>query len=474
MPPSSITLQDLSTRWLNESLGVFNEETLELYQLLFDYHIIPGFNNAVEISQAAVEAFTTQKKDDGLSEHTVSTMVKLLRRVLDYGAGLGLCPEPQWKVNLGAPKSKHSTYIITSEEEHRLSSYLTSNLRPMHLCIFLMLTTGISVSEVLNVKWEDVSIKNNYIRVYVSRGPITNRQNKTRKVEIGERQRIYLRKLRGMPEHYICSESGQPPKRAAIEARWRKIADTLLLPDVTLNDLRHSFAVKQLESGKSYDEVSRQLGVDNSRWFRAFYRDLVSADERERLEKAHLDARKERIAPEHINRPSLDEESSEYREKILKRREELRLELESLEGDLAIIRSLRNSDCVQGANRQGLYSFIEKVLGEDKDGKFLVEYLRCNMRVADMPLLATTTPQAIRRRVTHGFQKLSARLEEIYAVEGYDILGMFKSLCDAVIAAAPPVPRRPGPKPKETVENRYKEAMDALGRLSSIELAPLE
>lgn len=261
---------------------------------------------------------------------------------------------------------------------------------------------------------------------------------------------------------------------AAIEARWRKIADTLLLPDVTLNDLRHSFAVKQLESGKSDDEVNRQLGIDNSRWFRAFYRDLVSADERERLEKAHLDARKERIAPEHINRPSIDEESSELRRKIAERREELRLELESLEGDLGINRSLRNSDCVQGANRQGLYNFIEKVLGDDKDGQFLVEYLRCNMRVADMPLLKVTTPQAIRCRVTHGFEKLSLRLSEIYAVEGYDMLGMFNSLCDAVIAAAPPVSRRPGPRPKETVESRYKAAMDALSRLSSIEQAPFE
>lgn len=59
------------------------------------------------------------------------------------------------------------------------------------------------------------------------------------------------------------------------------------------------------------------------------------------------------------------------------------------------------------------------------------------MRVADMPLLKKTTVQAIRRRVTHGFEKLSARLDEIYAVEGYDVLGMFNSLCDAVLSVAP-------------------------------------
>ena len=111
--------------------------------------------------------------------------------------------------------------------------------------------------------------------------------------------------------------------------------------------------------------------------------------------------------------------------------------------------------------------FIEKVLGDDKDGKYLIEYLRCNMRVAEMPLLNETTVQAIRRRVSHGFEKLNARLEEIYAVEGYDILEMFQDLCARIEAIAPsPSHRKTGPKTKDTVESRYKKALEALSRLS--------
>ena len=136
-----------------------------------------------------------------------------------------------------------------------------------------------------------------------------------------------------------------------------------------------------------------------------------------------------------------------------------------MEGDLAIIRALRYSDCVQGANRQGLYSFIEKVLGDDKDGKFLVEYLRCNMRVAEMPLLKVTTVQAIRRRVTHGFEKLNARLDEIYAVEGWEAVPSLQALCGQIEAIAPSTPKRTGPKRKPTLSNQVKEAFEALERL---------
>ena len=114
-----------------------------------------------------------------------------------------------------------------------------------------------------------------------------------------------------------------------------------------------------------------------------------------------------------------------------------------------------------------LYSFIEKVLGDDKDGQFLIEYLRYNMRVAEMPLLKVTTVQAIRRRVTHGFEKLNKRLEEIYAVEGWDILRYYQFLCARILRAAPPAPRRTGPKPKSTPQSDFKKVVEALDRIEA-------
>ena len=45
-----------------------------------------------------------------------------------------------------------------------------------------------------------------------------------------------------------------------------------------------------------------------------------------------------------------------------------------------------------------------------------MEYLRCNMRVADMPSRREVTVQTIRARVARGFEKLGVRLEEIYAL----------------------------------------------------------
>lgn len=133
-----------------------------------------------------------------------------------------------------------------------------------------------------------------------------------------------------------------------------------------LTDLRHTFAVRLLESGLDYGTVSRRLGIENSDSFRHSYRELVSPEQKERLERERFESRKVREAPEHIYKPVADEQSTEYRKKIAARRLELKEELESLEGDLAIIKALHRSDGVQGASRNGLYDLFFKILGDDK------------------------------------------------------------------------------------------------------------
>ena len=84
-----------------------------------------------------------------------------------------------------------------------------------------------------------------------------------------------------------------------------------------------------------------------------------------------------------------------------------------------------------------------------------------------MPLLKVTTVQAIRRRVTHGFEKLNKRLDEIYAVEGWDILRYYQFLCARILRAAPPAPRKTGPKPKPSLQSDFKMAVEALDRIEA-------
>ena len=466
MDKGTPTLGELTPLWLQESLGVINEETHQLYGWFAEQFILPRFGERLSVSEEEALSFIEELKARDLSESAIATILRIVRHVLEYGAALGYCEAPEWGITLGAAKRKRDIVILTPQEERQLSDYLISNPSEKHLCLFLMLTTGITIGEAVALRWKDISIPKSEMRVITERGPVNNRKKTTRKITLGERQKIYLRKMASpLPDAYLNSGTSKSKGPAILNERLRRVLDKLVLPPVSPTCLRHTYAVRCIESGMDYETLSRNLGILNNSGFRNFYKALVSEEQAQRLDRERFENRKVRVAPKHVNKGPRDPESTPYRIKIAERRQELKEELDSLEGDLAIIHTLRNADCVQGVMRQGLYSFIEKVLGDDKDGKYLVEYLRCNMRVADMPLRKVTTWQAIRRRVTHGFEKLNKRLDEIYAVEGYDMLGMFRELCEKIIAVAPPAPAKTGPKPKPTVENEFKKALEAIERI---------
>ena len=461
-------LPQLSTAWLEANAGTFSPGSVSYYRLLLKNHILPAFGERTDISAEEIQAFAETKRAEGTTPRTVSAMVTLLRRILSFGAGRGECPAPDRPEEPRKSRTKAAVVLLSPEQEQRLREYLVANPTPMHLCLFLILTTGMSVNEVLRVKWERVSLQRNYIRIPKAGDGHTGRSSGARKITLGAPQRAYLRKLQAGPACYLASGTEKPRLSTAVAARWRIVEEELGLPVMDSSDLRHNYILRRLEEGASVRELNDELGTTTPSYYKKFYGPYLSPATRQRLEG---EAERNRHAPN--PKPGPEEKDAQELARLQRKRDErkaeLKAEIDALEGDLAIIRSLRYSDCVQGANRQGLYAFIEKVLGDDKDGQYLVEYLRCNMRVADMPLLKETTVQSIRHRVTHGFEKLNRRLDEIYAVEGYDILGLFQALCDAVIAAAPPEPRKPGRKALPTLENRYKEALKALGRIKEKE-----
>lgn len=414
---------------MKENGELFSPETLRLYDGLFCDHIAPYFGERTAVSDREVREFLERKKEEGFSDSTVYIMLRLLRRVLEYGAALGECTAPEWSLETGEPAAKQVAVILSEEQQKRLERFLTENPGPKHLCMFLMLTLGIGVDEVLDLKWADVSFKNNYISVKAA-----GRKSLFRRIPTGEREKIYLRKMASVPDAYLCTGKRKPLLPSGLRSRLGRIVQELLLPPVRLSDLRRTYAVRCLESGVSYRELAARLGVVDVRKLREYYTDLLPQEVLEEREKEYLGSGQAKRQDSNMNSsgrggrksvqglPGADsrQEIDDVRQRIEAKKAELQFTLDNLEFDLGIINSLRNADGVQGQAREGLYRFIEKALGpKDKDGQYLVEYLRSNMRVASMPLRINnvTTVQAIRRRVAHGFEKLCRRIDELNALE---------------------------------------------------------
>ena len=471
---SDTSFIDIAPRWLAATAGNVDPKTIEHYRWLLENYVYPKFGETLDITEGDVRKLLMEKRAEGLSEASVYAIPKLVWRILSYASAEGLCKAPEWNIVMGKPERINPTVILTDDQEQRLLTYLTENPSPKNLGIYLILTTGIGVGEVLALTWADVSFTLKRIRVLMEKESALETRNKIRYIPINERQRIYMKKLASLPTVYVVSGKPKPASRCAFREAFRNVLQELNLPEMPISDLRRTFAVHCLENGMGYEELSKILGQKNGRNFRVIWQDLVSAETRERLEQETLAARKIRQAPEHINNigPDLSPEVVALRQKVEAKKKQLNETLAALEGDMEIIHTLRNNDVPgpgPGRPREGLYNFVEKVLGDDRDGKMLVEYLRCNMRVAAMPSQKDVCVQTIRARVARGFAKLTERLDAIYAVEGYDILDMFHKLTARIQEVALPEPKRPGRKFKPTLENEYKQAMAALDRMSAVQ-----
>ena len=415
-------LYQLALRWEKENGELFSKETLGLYDHFIVTQIEPFFGGRTDIGEDEVRAFMEKLAGEGFSESAIYKMRRLLVRILEYGAAMGECPAPDWDIRIGSPQARKGATILSPVEQARLERFLVENPGPKHLCLFLMLTTGMGAGEVMDLKWEDVQLGAGRIRVRTERGAVSKRKAAYRYVPVDERQKIYLRKLASLPGLYLWTGKSRQMAPTGLRGRLLKVLDELLLPPIRLSDLRHTYAVRALEAGTSYQQLAKALGLQDSREVKKYYEGFLAPDVRAACEKEYTDAFLPKVWPRHIEHLGPDQypEAVEIRKKIDAKKKELQFVLDNLEGDLEIINTLRNADGVQGKAREGFYQFVEKALGPgDKDGQYLVEYLRSNMRVAAMPLRVNniTTVQAIRRRVAHGFAKLCRRLEEMNAEE---------------------------------------------------------
>lgn len=472
MSPSTPTFQAVASRWLSELAGNVDPKTIEHYQWSLENYVYPelGEKALQDVTEEDARNLLEKKRAEGLSEGSVYIIPKLIGRILSYASAEGLCEVPEWSIVMGKPKRMTPPVILTYDQENRLLTYLSENPKPKYVAIYLSLTTGISIGELQKLTWADVSLYQKRIRVLKEAAGTSDARNQFRIIPINERQRIFLKKVASLPTVYVASGKPKPASPYAIRDHFIRVLKALDLPDMPFSDLRRTFAVHCLEGGMGYEKLSKILGQKNTPDFRANFRGLVSPGTRERLEQELLAARKVREAPEHTNciGPDLSPEVVALRQKVEAKKRQLNEALAALDGDLEIIHTLRRSNLAGlGRPREGLYRFIEKVLGDDRDGKMLVEYLRCNMRVADMPSQKDVTVQTIRSRVARGFSKLTERLDAIYAVEGFDILDMFHKLTARIQEIAPPEPVRPGRKHNPTVGNEFKKAMEALDRIGN-------
>lgn len=122
-----------------------------------------------------------------------------------------------------------------------------------------LIYSGCRKTEVLRLKWEQVDLENNVLRIYSS-NDFRTKTGKKRIIPIHSAIRNELEKLPKESEYVFLGLKGEPYNIRFFNKRFKIIVNYLNAPWVRVHDLRHSLASYLAEKGISYTTIAAILG----------------------------------------------------------------------------------------------------------------------------------------------------------------------------------------------------------------------
>ncbi len=245
-----------------------------------------------KISQADIEEYIAMLKNKGMAYSSLARIVASLKKFFIFCKENGIIEEEPIK-DISIPQGQRKLpETMTVEEVIRIleapDSKTIKGMRDKAM-LELMYATGMKVSEIINLKVNDVSLKNELV--------VINSGDKQRFVPIGKSAvdaiLVYLKSGRSrIPyaegfDNLFLNIYGAPLTRQGL---WKIIKHYIEIAginrNITAKTLRHSFALHLLDNGADVQSVSEMMGYNDVSSTRVYF-DVMNNKTKEVYRKAH-------------------------------------------------------------------------------------------------------------------------------------------------------------------------------------------
>jgi integrase len=230
---------------------------------LLRLHVLPRWGQCrlPEIHTEDLQVWLHTQHRSGLSPAYCNHMVTLLGRIYNLAAKWdvpGAEKNPARNINLLEFNNAREIFLNAEETERLIVAVRASKNTQLQYIISLLLLTGMRKRELLDSRWEDVSIERREWWIPMSKS------GKPRKVPLSLSA---IDVLQAVPRFENCPYVVPNPQTLkpyrSISHTWIIARNQAGLPALRLHDLRHSFASALVNSGRSIYEVKTVLGHAN-------------------------------------------------------------------------------------------------------------------------------------------------------------------------------------------------------------------
>jgi integrase len=229
----------------------------ELYRLRI--REVFGNRRLNQITRAQIQSFHTDLLSKGLAHATCDHHVKLMKHALNLAIDWSLFPGPNPAVRVPLfNKANNVEHYMDDEQLGRLLTVLrTDENRTVCRVALFLLSTGARLNEALSAKWNEVDVPNRVWRI----AALNSKSKKVRSVPLNDSAIAVLNELDTKQEFehlFVNRQTGLP--YTTVMKVWTRLRKAAGLPQLRIHDLRHQFASRLVNAGRSLYEVQQILG----------------------------------------------------------------------------------------------------------------------------------------------------------------------------------------------------------------------
>ena len=243
------------------------EKDLELFNKYLKENKI---TNIKSIDYNTIRKYLSHLHDEKYEASSVSRKISALRSFFKYNIKeKTIINNPMTLISNPKKEKKLPKYLNYEEIERLINSIEIDTKEGIQerLIIELLYSTGIRVSELVNIKLKDIKIKENQIN-------ILGKGNKERIVLFGEKAKDLIKQyMNAFKEYYqgniineylLVNKKGKQLTTNKIELIVKDaLRKSALKQNISPHTLRHTFATHMLDSGADLKSVQELLGHEN-------------------------------------------------------------------------------------------------------------------------------------------------------------------------------------------------------------------
>ena len=220
-----------------------------------------GIDDIQKIDRMTINTFVRKLREEKLAASSVIRKIASLRGFFKWASSTGIITKNPAST-LEQPKMPQRLPKVVSVKE--IEEMLHNNLNPLeHVIMELLYSCGLRVSELVNLKLNDIDLNSKYVRCF-------GKGSKERIIPMGETAKNIIKEY--LPERdLLIKKYNLSTKNLLIMPNGRKITrqdvytfihaqGKLIHKNISPHTLRHSFATHLLENGADLRVVQELLG----------------------------------------------------------------------------------------------------------------------------------------------------------------------------------------------------------------------